>query len=120
MESLSSGTTLIPTVRQQADALILSLRGELDLHNSPDLRDHVFDLLGRVKPARLILDMGQVPYMDSSALAVLVEALKRLLKSNGRVFLINLQPRVKGLLEIARLSSIFVICKDEKEALEKK
>ena len=47
--------------------------------------------------------------MDSSAIAVLVEALQKIRKTGGRIFLTNLQPRVKGLLEIARLGSIFVI-----------
>jgi anti-anti-sigma factor len=119
METINTGTDLIPTARKEADALVLSIYGELDLHNSPELRTHLLDLINRQQPKRLVLNLGQVPYMDSSALAVLVESLKRLMKTNGKVFLVNLQPRVKGLLEIARLATIFVICKDESEALLK-
>jgi anti-anti-sigma factor len=119
METLTTASTLIPAARKDADALILSIRGELDLHNSPELRTHLFDLLTKTRPQKLILDMALVPYMDSSALAVLVETLKRLMKTSGQVFLTNLQPRVKGLLEIARLATIFVICKDEQEAMAK-
>lgn len=119
MDKVVTSSNLIPAVRRDGEALILSLRGELDLHNSAELRTELFDLLGREKTTRLILNMTQVPYMDSSALAVLVEALKKLLKSGGRVFLFSLQPRVKGLIEIARLGTIFQICKDEAEALTK-
>jgi anti-anti-sigma factor len=119
MDKLNTGTDLIPAARKEADALVLSICGELDLHNSPELRTHLLDLVARQQPRRLVLNLGQVPYMDSSALAVLVESLKRLMKTNGRVFLVNLQPRVKGLLEIARLATIFVICNDEAEALLK-
>jgi anti-anti-sigma factor len=57
--------------------------------------------------------------MDSSAIAVLVEALQKMRKTGGKVFLTNLQPRVKGLLEIARLDSIFGISATEEEALAK-
>jgi anti-anti-sigma factor len=57
--------------------------------------------------------------MDSSAIAVLVEALQKMRKINGRIFLTNLQPRVKSLLDIARLGSIFTLTKDEAEALAK-
>jgi anti-sigma B factor antagonist len=64
-----------------------------------------------------VLNLGQVPYMDSSAVAVLVEALQRMRKVGGRIFLTNLQPRVKSLLEIARLGAIFTITKDEVEAM---
>lgn len=117
MAKVLNPSALIPAVRREGEALILSLRGELDLHNSADLRTELFDLLGQAKTARLVLNMAQVPYMDSSALAVLVEALKKLMKTGGRVFLLGLQPRVKGLIEIARLGTIFQVCKDEAEAL---
>ena len=98
-------------------SVIASVRGEIDLHNSPDLRGVLLELLAKHDPKRLILNLSQVPYMDSSAIAVLVEALQKIRKSGGRIFLTDLQPRVKGLLEIARPESIFVVAKDEAEAL---
>lgn len=119
MERPIRTSDLIPDARQDGDALVLSVRGEIDLHNSPELRTELMELLNRARPRRLVLNLSRVPYMDSSALAVFVEALKRLLKSSGKVYLVGLQPRVKGLLEIARLASIFVICDNEQEALSK-
>jgi anti-sigma B factor antagonist len=119
MENLPTPSDLIPSARREGEALVLAIRGELDLHNSPELRTELLDLLSRGKTARLILNLTQVPYMDSSALAVLVEALKRLMKTGGRLFLFGLQPRVKGLIEIARLATVFQICKDEADALTK-
>lgn len=117
MSELSSDSDLI-SARKSGDALLLAIRGEIDLHNSPELRGALLDLMSRTNPKRLVLDLGQVPYMDSSAIAVMVEALQKLRKIGGRVFLLNLQPRVKGLLEIARLVSIFTLAKDEQEALK--
>jgi anti-anti-sigma factor len=118
MSELSSDSDLISAARKTGDALVLAIRGEIDLHNSPELRGAMLDLMSRTNPKRLVLDLGQVPYMDSSAIAVMVEALQKLRKIGGRVFLLNLQPRVKGLLEIARLVSIFTLAKDEQEALK--
>ncbi|HEY7117343.1 MAG TPA: anti-sigma factor antagonist [Tepidisphaeraceae bacterium] len=117
----SSGLDLVPTSRYDAaaKAVVASIRGEIDLHNSPELRGVLLELLAKHEPKRLILNLAQVPYMDSSAIAVLVEALQRIRKIGGRIFLTDLQPRVKGLLEIARLDSIFVVAKDENEALSK-
>ena len=109
---------MIPAAGAQGDALVLSIQGEIDLHNSPELRVEIFGYLDRRRPRRLVLDLSQVPYIDSSTLAVFVEALKRVLKEGGKVFLVGLQPRVKGLIEIARLSSIFAICGDASEALD--
>jgi anti-sigma B factor antagonist len=121
MSELNPGIDLVPNTRVDAasNAVIATIRGEIDLHNSPDLRGVLLELLAKHQPKRLVLNLGLVPYMDSSAIAVLVEALQKIRKTGGRIFLTDLQPRVKGLLEIARLDSIFVVAKDEAEALAK-
>lgn len=120
MSDLETGSELLKNVRLQETSLLASVHGEIDLHNSPDLRGHLLRLLDQTKPKRLILNLGEVPYMDSSAIAVLVETLQRLRKTGGSVSLTNLQPRVKGLLEIARLETIFILAATEADALAKK
>jgi len=117
-ETRGSGS-VVPTMRTAGDAIVASLQGEIDLHNSPQVRQALLKYLDEGKPKKLVLNLGQVPYMDSSAIAVLVEALQKMRKNGGKVFLTNLQPRVKGLLEIARLDSIFGISASEEEALAK-
>jgi anti-sigma B factor antagonist len=119
MPDLNTGTDLVPAARQEGDTVVASVRGEIDLHNSPELRTAVLDVLLKPNPRKLVLNLSQVPYMDSSAIAVLVEALQKVRRTGGRIFLTDLQPRVKGLLEIARLDSIFTLAKDEKEAMTK-
>ena len=119
MSELRTGSDLIPAARKEGDAVIVAVRGEIDLHNSPNVRAALLKFLDENKPKKLVLNLAAVPYMDSSAIAVLVEALQRMRKTGGKIYLTNLQPRVKGLLEIARLDSIFVITKDENEALSK-
>jgi len=109
---------VVPSVRQSGDAVVATLRGEIDLHNSPMLRTALLKFLEENKPQKLVLNLGEVPYMDSSAIAVLVEALQKMRKLGGKIYLTNLQPRVKGLLEIARLDSIFVVSETEADALK--
>jgi anti-sigma B factor antagonist len=116
---LKTQSELIPTARKDGDAVLATVRGEIDLHNSPDLRAGLLALLTEAQPKKLILNLSAVPYMDSSAIAVFVESLQKLRKAGGKLYLTNLQPRVKGLLEIARLDSIFVLCADENEAMKK-
>jgi anti-sigma B factor antagonist len=118
MSELRTNTDLIPAARKESGAVIVSVRGEIDLQNSPELRTELLDLLAKHAPQRLVLNLAQVPYMDSSAIAVLVELLQKVRKTGGRIFLTDLQPRVKGLLEIARLGSIFSIVSDEAEAMK--
>ena len=118
-DEIRTGSELMPSARRQNDALIVSVRGEIDLHNSPELRSAMLKLVETSAPRRVILNLQHVPYMDSSAIAVLVETLQKLRRTGGKLFLTDLQPRVKGLLEIARLDAIFVIAKDEAEALSR-
>lgn len=120
MSELETGSDLIKNVRVKETNLLATVHGEIDLHNSPDLRGQLLRMLETAKPKRLILNLDGVPYMDSSAIAVLVETLQKLRKTGGSVFLTNLQPRVKGLLEIARLETIFTLCATEEDALAKK
>jgi anti-sigma B factor antagonist len=117
MAQLKTGTDLIPTARHEGDALFASVSGEIDLHNSPDLRTALLDMLIHNPVRRLVLNLSNVPYMDSSAIAVLVELLQRLRKSGGRIILVAPQPRVRGLLEIARLDTIFKLVESEADAV---
>ena len=119
MNQLRTDSEIVPAARLEDDALVASIRGEIDLHNSPALRTEVLDLLTRHEPRKLVFNLAEVPYMDSSAIAVLVEAQRRMRKSGGQIYLTHLQPRVKSLLDIARLTLIFGIAKDEQEALAK-
>jgi len=114
---VKTASDLVPWARTEGQALIVGVKGEIDLHNSPELRTEVLDLIVKHPSLRVVMDLTLVPYMDSSACAVLVEALRRVRAGGGRVFLVGLQPRVKSLLEIARLGSIFVIAADEAAAL---
>lgn len=119
MADIKTNSELVPSARVEGDIVFMSVRGEVDLHNSPDLRVVLLEILRDHKPKKLIVNLGMCPYMDSSAIAVFVETLQKVRKLGGKIYLTNLQPRVKGLLEIARLDTIFVLTKDDDEALKK-
>ena len=117
-EPLKTTSKLVPAARKEGDALVASINGEIDLNNSPELRAALLGLLARSPSKKVVLNLAQVPYMDSSAVAVLVEVLQKVRKAGGKVYLTDLQPRVQGLIEIARLGTIFSVVKDEAEALK--
>jgi anti-sigma B factor antagonist len=119
MPELQTHSDLVPSARAEGDAVLASIKGDIDLHKSPELRTALLGLVTNRPVKKLILNLVAVSYMDSSAIAVLVETLQRLRKSGGKIYLTDLQPRVKGLLEIARLDSIFIVAKDEADALAK-
>jgi len=81
------------------------------------LRDKVLELLARgIK--KIVLEMGSVPLMDSSALSELVSSLVTAQRYNATVKLANPTQSVRGILEITRLSSVFDIYDSEEEALK--
>jgi anti-anti-sigma factor len=110
---------IVPSARIDGDTLLVSVAGEIDLHNSAELRAALLAAINKHQPKKIILNLAQVPYMDSSAVAVLVEALQKLRKIGGKICLTDLQPRVKSLLEIARLDTVFILSKNEEEARKK-
>jgi anti-anti-sigma factor len=112
------GKRVLTSARVENGVLVVALAGDIDLNNSPDLRGALLDLLQKHSPRRAVLNLNHVSYMDSSALAVLVETARKL--GRGNVALTDLQSRVKGLLEIARLDSIFALVATEQEALARK
>ncbi len=119
MSQLPTNSPVVPSARMDGENLVASIVGNIDLHNSPELRKEILRLLDGRKPPRLVLDLSGVPYMDSSAIAVLVELLKPIRKNGGKICLCGLQPRVKGLLDIVRLDSVFTIAATQAEALVK-
>jgi anti-sigma B factor antagonist len=55
------------------------------------------------KPAQLVVDLAQVPYMDSSGVATFVEAMQIARRVGSKLVLCALQERVRSIFEIARL-----------------
>lgn len=66
-------------------AVIVHLTGELDLYNAPEVRTALLELCDE-KPERLVVDLGDVDFVDSTALGVLIEARTKL--ENRQSFLL--------------------------------
>jgi len=99
-----------------SDGVVLSPSGEIDLARSPSMRARVAEVM-KQNPKRVVVDLSGVPYMDSSGVATLVEALQGTRKSGGRLVLCGLTPRVRSILEISRLDTVFTIAADRASAM---
>ena len=92
-------------VRTEDDAIRVVLEGELDLSLAPALRRVLHGLLARA-PVEVIVDLGKVPFVDSSILATLIEAYKLMRERKGTVRVANCQPAVRDVLELARVGDL--------------
>ncbi len=111
------GSGVVKEIRRLEQAVAVDISGDVDLHRSPALRETLAKLIDE-NPGRLVLNLSEVGYMDSSGVATLVEALQRIQRKQGRLQMHSLSPRVRSIFEIARLESIFEIYANEDEALK--
>ncbi len=95
---------------------VLPLEGEIDLHVSPRIAASLGAMVAQ-KPAQLVVDLTQVSYIDSSGLAVLIEAMQNVAGYGGKFALAGLQESVRPIFEIARLDQVFRIYPDVDSAL---
>jgi anti-sigma B factor antagonist len=98
------------------DSSVLPLDGEIDLHVSPKVALSINQLLKK-KPAKLVVDLSRVSYIDSSGLAVLIEGMQGVEEYGGKFAIAGMQETVRSIFEIARLDQVFRIFPDVESAL---
>ena len=103
--------------RQVDGVTILDLSGRITLgEGSVQLRDAVRDLLA--KGSKLILlNLGDVNYIDSSGIGELVSAYTTVRNQGGELKLLNLTKKVHDLLQITKLYTVFDVKDDEASAI---
>jgi anti-sigma B factor antagonist len=95
---------------------VLSLEGEIDLHVSPAIAGELSSLI-RDKPEKLVLDLSNVSYIDSSGLAVLLDGMRKMEAYRGKLYLTGMQDSVRTIFETSRLDQAFRIRPDVAAAL---
>jgi anti-sigma B factor antagonist len=88
-------------VETRDGGVVVHLAGELDLYNAPQLRTALEEVAGS-NPTRLVVDLTEVEFVDSTVLGILIEARRRL--DNGAAFLLAAPGRdVRRALEVSGL-----------------
>lgn len=87
---------------------IVRVSGELDLHTSPQLREHVLSLVGD-PPVRIALDLSDVGFLDSSSLGMLVTCLKRVRERDGELMLVGVTGSPMKVFTLTGLDRVFDI-----------
>jgi anti-sigma B factor antagonist len=103
------------SVEKTDDLCIVRLAGELDLYNAPAVRDALAEACADA-PTRVIIDLTEVEFVDSTALGVLIEARTKLTNRNGFV-LAGPRLETRRALEISGLDRHFAVHQSVDEAL---
>ena len=105
------------STRQLDGVTILDLSGRITLgEGSVQLRDAIRDLIGKGEK-NILLSLGDVNYIDSSGLGELVSAFTTAKNQNADVKLLNLTKKVKDVLQVTKLYTVFDISDDEAHAI---
>src|ERR1041384_7113011 len=95
---------------------IFSPTGAIDLHVSPELRASLRAIIDGAQPKRLIVDLSQVPYIDSSGIAVLIGAMQSLELEGGAFLIAGAREGVRMIFESAKLDQYFKLFPDVEAA----
>jgi len=105
------------STRQVDGITILDLSGRITLgEGSVTLRDSIRDVLAKGSK-NILLNLGDVTYIDSSGIGELVSAFTSVRNAGGELKLLNLTKKVHDLLQITKLYTVFDIKDDEAEAI---
>ncbi|MCG8404025.1 MAG: STAS domain-containing protein [Phycisphaerales bacterium] len=108
---------LVKEVRKSSDATVVALSGDVDLHHSPALHAALIDV-AKGRPKRLVVNLSEVPFMDSSGVGTLVEVFRRVSAYKGKMVLCGMTSRVRSVFEITKLDRFFTICETEEQAAQ--
>ncbi len=103
--------------REVDGVTVLDLSGRITLgEGSVQLRDAIRDLIGKGQK-RILLDLGEVSYIDSSGLGELVSAYTTARNQGAALKLLKLTKKVHDLLQLTKLYTVFDIYDDEASAI---
>jgi anti-sigma B factor antagonist len=103
-------------VRDEGNVTVVTPTGPLIIGASERLMNETIARLFADRKFHLVIDMGGVPRMDSSGVDTLVLACRRARENGGDTKLARLTPRIRQLLEITQLTTVFDIYPDVAKA----
>ena len=106
------------STRQVDGVTIMDCSGRITLgEGSVILRDAVRDLLAKGQK-KILLNLGEVTYIDSSGIGELVSAFTTVRNQGGELKLLNLTKKVHDLLQITKLYTVFDVKEEETSAIK--
>ncbi len=105
------------SLSEQSGVVILSLAGKImGGPEATEINDKFNQLLDE-KKLKIVIDLDQVEWMNSSGLGILIQATTLLKNNQGRLKLVNISERIQNLLKITKLSGIFETSDSIEEAV---
>jgi anti-sigma B factor antagonist len=110
------GAFRIDEERPKPGVVVFALQGDADLHAAPELRDLLSIAIDR-GARTIVVDFAETSFVDSTALGVLLGAVKRLRDKGGEMQLVVARPEIRRMFEITLLDQVFPLQETRARAL---
>ncbi|MCI8608214.1 MAG: anti-sigma F factor antagonist [Firmicutes bacterium] len=100
------------------DALIAELFGEMDHHSAEKIRTDIDGMIEEYGSKNLIFDFGRVTFMDSSGIGIVLGRYKKRQAEGGKVVIVDCEPRIRNILNMAGIFSLMKYMDTKEEALD--
>lgn len=100
------------------DVTILDLKGKITLGDGDEVLKDKINSLVLQNRRRILLNLAEVPYIDSAGLGEVVRTYTTVSRQGGQLKLVNLTKRITDLLSITKLLTVFETFDSEAEALQ--
>jgi anti-sigma B factor antagonist len=104
--------------RKVGDVTILDLKGKMTLGDGDEMLRNKINSLIQTGAKKLVLNLGDVPYIDSAGLGEVVRTYTTVSRQGGALKLLNLTKRIQDLLAITKLLTVFETFDTEAEAVQ--
>jgi anti-sigma B factor antagonist len=105
------------TTRQVGDVTVVDAVGRITLGDGASTFRDTIRELAAASHKKLLLNLAEVSYIDSSGIGEMVSGFTTITNQGGQVKLLNLTKRVKDLLQITKLYTVFDVHEDEAAAI---
>jgi len=103
--------------RSAGDVTLLDLKGKMTLGDGDELLKDKVNSLANQGNRKLLLNLAEVPYIDSAGLGAIVGAYTTVTRQGGQLKLLNLTKRITDLLAITKLLTVFETYENEADAV---
>ena len=90
---------------------------EIEVYNIAEIKESIFEIVERGNN-KMVMNLENVEYIDSSGLGALVTLLKKLRSGNGKLLLVNPKSSVKQILGLTNLDKVFIIENSMESAID--
>jgi anti-sigma B factor antagonist len=107
------------SIRQSQDVTVLDLSGKILGGSESDVLRAEMDRILHGEGRKILVNLTQVPWMNSAGLGILLSGYSRLRENGGTMAFYGVQERVREILETTKLVTVLEISADEESGLRK-